>query len=869
MDRLGMYMLSEDELFQQFEYAIKLQHSQVGQSEGLIDHQILSGINVSTKDVFWSSKPLFRKLYAGVGENGAGAGAGEHKDLATLLRTAESPEIMKEILTAAFIDKIANSLSIPGGNIHTGLPLAAFGMDSLVAVDFRNWFSKGVGVDLALFDILGSKTTMLLIDNVCKMIAIDAAAKADSGLPSKEKAEKQAVAPYQAPADVVSFKVKPDHIPLSSFQTRLWFMDNMMDEDGGLTLAMTLIIKGEPQFHLINQSFHEMAQRNESLRTRYFEGEDMAQQEILAAVPTSVEYVDISSHHSPYELLQTQIKEFTARPMILENGEVYRSKLVKLSDGQYAWVFSIHHIAIDGGSRESFMEQVVSCYDNFSTGGDSSAISSPRLSYVDFTLWHENVLKSSEIQSDIAWWKQNLTGASSTGKLMPFAQSNRPEKASNLRRTIFSKVKTPQLKRMKRICSSINITPFHFILAALRAFVFRYTSEEDLTILVINGERPHPSFEDVIGFFVNVIPLRWQGVFEDTFENLLLEAKIISMESMAHSKAPFDSIVEAMDMGWNPQHFPLGQIALNYQMYAKSPKYTTVDFEVQDVTVDDVPTACEIQFEVMENPETGLDLKLDYDSFLYSDKDMDRFLENFVTFIESAVQDFRQPIEEINMCGQQEYHFLQDHCWVEQKSSHRAMDLPMWERFIEVVHEQPQAIAVKDSAGNSITYMSLKTKAEDFAKLLQSSGIRAGDRVSVLSHPSIDAIAAMLGTAILRCTYVPLDPNFAQGRIEYMIENTNPSLILFGPGLDSLVAKLKQSSTPRFLSTSTLPPDAKFTLSNAPGKPEDVFYIVYTSVSIAKDPQCQTKANSGVGKHRQAKRYHGVTRQHTSYDLRP
>ena len=94
----------------------------------------------------------------------------------------------------------------------------------------------------------------------------------------------------------------------------------------------------------------------------------------------------------------------------------------------------------------------------------------------------------------------------------------------------------------------------------------------------------------------------------------------------------------------------------------------------------------------------------------------------------------------------------------------------------------------------------------EIATLLQSSGIRAGDRVGVLSHPSTDAIAAMLSTAILRCTYVPLDPNYAQGRLEYMIKDTNPSLILHGPGVQfatNQAEKVYRTKFPLTISVST------------------------------------------------------------------
>ena len=400
---------------------------------------------------------------------------------------------------------------------------------------------------------------------------------------------------------------------------------------------------------------------------------------------------------------------------------------------------------------------------------------------------------------------------------------------------IRSKIGMATLKRMKRICSIVNVTPFHFILAALRAIIFRYTTEEDFTLLVINGERPHPDFEDIIGFFVNIIPLLWKGSFEDSFESLLPEAKALTMESMAHSQASFDAIVDALDLGHNPAYFPLGQIALKYQMYAKSPNYTSTDLEIRDVHVTDVPTACELQFEVLEDPKTGLGFTLDYDSYLYGAADMDRFLENFMTFIGSAVRDFRQPVEELQMCSPKETQFLRKVCWVGTESTADWMGRSLMSRWSDIVRQQPASTSIVTSDGHSITFSGLDKRARDIAHLLQASGAKSGDRVGVLSHPSIDVLASMLGVALLRCVYVHLDPSAAQGRLEYMIENTSAPLVLHGPELESLIGSLRASTRAKFIAMTDATPNNNATIAAAlVHNPDAVCYLVFTSGSTEK-----------------------------------
>ncbi|OAR00925.1 hypothetical protein LLEC1_00625 [Akanthomyces lecanii] len=823
--------LTETQLVFQLEQGILAQYSD-GEADGTSDHHILSGLSFSSQENFWSSKPMFRGLFESATSSAGSSGAA--KDLRSLMRDAKTQEDKVKHLTEAFIEKIAMSLSIASTDINIGLPLSSYGMDSLAAVDFRKWFSQELGVNLALFEILGSGTIRNMIERVGQDFSTQEEAKPATAEHVKGNAKAKETS-VDSTLDLLLPSKRPKNIPLSSFQTRQWFMDTVMEEDGALTCGWTLTLQGEPNFEAVNAAFHEVARRNEIFRTRYFEGDDMVEQETIASVPINVEYVDISSIPGAEERVQNQVYDLIGQPMDLEKGEVYRSRLVKIAEARYAWIFATHHITVDGASRQSFMEQIVACYDDARTGSNSES-SAPKLTYIDFTLWHDGYLKSEQVQVDLAWWKNRLADVSRASKLLPFAQrETRGEKSSHERRRMQAKIDMATLKRMKRICSSVNVTPFHFILASLRAIIFRYTAEEDLTLLVINGERPHPAFEGIIGFFVNIIPLLWKGAFDGSFESLLPEAKTLTMESMAHSQAPFDAIVDALDLGHNPAHFPLGQIALNYQMYAKSPNYTSTDFEVRDVHVTDVPTACELQFEVLEDPKTGLGFTLDYDSYLYGAADMDRFLENFMTFIGSAVRDFRQPVEELEMCGPKETQFLREVCWVEEESTTNWTGRSLMSRWSDIVRQQPDSVAINTSDGHSITFAGLDKRANEIAHLLHVSGAEPGNRVGVLSHPSIDVMASMLGVALLRCVYVPLDPSAAQGRLGYMIENTSAPLVLHGPDLEPLVESLQASTHAKFIAmTDATPNSSAATPAGLAQKSDDVCYIVFTSGSTGK-----------------------------------
>ena len=625
---------------------------------------------------------------------------------------------------------------------------------------------------------------------------------------------------------------RPKEIPMSTFQRRLWFLHNMNDDKSLLNFPVILNIKGQLDVQNLQMTMLEMTRRNESLRTAYFEGEKFAEQKPLHHINLHLEYQDYSFAKAPRANLEIYVSESRKRELEIENGEVFRASLIKLADKEYAIALIFHHIAIDRGSSKSFLSQLTSIYDDIRSGNDISSARLPSIQYPDFSIWHNLQLRSPDLAIDKEFWKEKLTGAPVASQLLPFAKSHRPPQMDR-KRAIHKAVLGLQIfNRMKRICSHLGMTPFQFLLTAFRCFLYRYTKEKDLTILVIDGNRPHPDLDDVLGFFVNMIPLRCQNDFEGGFENLLQDIKHVTLEAMTHSRVPFDTIVDSIETVKSFSHLPLGQVALNYQMHGKMPHYPARDFTIHDVTSSDIPTACELQLEAMEDPSTGLSLKLEYSTLLYSDEDMDRFLDNFITFTTSAVKDHRQPISEIPMCGPKEIRHLRDTFWATSLTKNYWSNKPVLQLILETAKAHPHAVAVQTSDQDSITYEELVRKARSIAFALRREGALPGHYIGLLCQPSIEAIAGMIGILLTRCGYVPMDLDFAASRLAFMASDSNCQFILFGRGLEVPATNIaiKAGNSPRIIgiADAALETNRLGMLKSAAA--DDPFYVIYTSV---------------------------------------
>lgn len=841
MDRLGYEAISEEELFYQIEEAISRSSCSREDVDVTDWHQLITGISSERKDLYWASKPLFRNFYANLDLLTQENKRGSAKSLSISLRSTANFEDRTNILRQAFLEKIAAVLVVPVTTVQAENSLSVYGLDSIVAVEFRKWFSKTVGVELAVFDILGAKSIEALTRQVSNMIE-GSSQSTDVSLPGAKSDEHIDIYDHYSSSKTTTGSVikeltlisRPHNIPLSTFQNRMWFLHNMLEDPSSLNFAVTCYLHGEPRADILSMALTELIRRNDILRTGYSEGENYAEQTVSNDFCVPLTSVDFSTYQDSNTALKSYTEELRSSILDIEKGKVMRISLVKMHESEYVLIFVVHHIALDNGSTKSSMDQLTQLYDSFAQGHDSETVLSPKLTYTDFTLWHNNKLEASELSVTLDWWKETFANAPAVSQLLPFAQRERSEKASRNRFVLRDTLGLAFLKRMKRVCARATVTPFQLVLAAFRAFLYRYTQEDDLTILMADGNRPSTEFDEILGFFVNTIPLRLRDSCEQAFDHFLTSVKQTTLDALAHSQVPFDAIIDGVKARSHSGHSPLGQIAINYQMYGKAPKYKTSHFEIYDVINEDIPTACDLALEITEDPATGLLLRLEYDTDLYGFSDMERFFENFTVFLKDIIMDFRQPIDEIKMCGPKEISYLKTNCWEADVTPNEWNNQSIWDRVSVVAATQPESIAIKTSDGEVITYAGLLLQTRRIAQALRVAGAKPTQLIGILSAPGVEMIATMMATISLRCGYVPLDPDFAPGRLAHMIDDSSISFLVFDDKNGALSSSLRQISSPVMvpLSSVTFERLEDFPLTVA--EPNDPLYVIYTSVRVSE-----------------------------------
>lgn len=826
MKRTGFDPVNEYEFFCLIEEAVQTGRSLTTSDDGNTESfRIVTGARVTGPQCFWYKKPLFRQLavICDEEEDSPAAKSGNKMDLIPLLRAAPDNKARSELVMSAFLETLSKITGVAVDNLIPDKALVSYGLDSLVAMEIRNWFFKTLQVNVAVFEILGSESIASLVSRVVKDIP-------ESLLQAEASSETAAIAAVKVQLQQASIgKVsRPSHIPMSSYQTRFWFMHQMAEDKSALNVSVTLHLRGQLDIGALSAAFASIRQQNEVLRTAFVMGDEFPEQVVVDKDHYEISIENLSFAANSEQVVSTRIAQLRSRVLDIESGETVAISLLKMAPDRYAFVLIVHHIVTDRGSSKAFLDQLVTTYNDVVSGKSQDAVQIDRKTqYIDFTLWHEHLLRSAEMKPHLDYWIDMFKETPPVSELLPFARP-RPQTQSFKTSSLSATLSAPLLARMKRIAARLGSTVPQFIMAALRVLHYRYTQQDDLTIHMVHGDRPHPDVHDMLGNYVNLLPIRYRLESPDiTFDSLLEQLQQRVWEAMEHAAIPFDMIVREAAVPRSSSHFPLGQLAFNYQSHGHMKNYSTRHFDIERYETVDIPTACDMSFEAIEDAQGGLKFNLEYSQALYNSDDMDQFLENFLTCLSSSIKDYRQPVNEILICGSKERTLLEK-CRRQPASGFDSqMDIAQI-----ICHQAvtcPSSVALLDSDGQGMTYTELVDAAKKIAASIQTCGAKPGDTVGLLATPSVDLLVGMIGIVFSRCAFVAMDPDFPEERLQYMATDSGCTLIVTDLEPNGQERRFSQTLI-NIRSVTSKPPVRSFQLATF--EADQPFYVTYTSVCL-------------------------------------
>ena len=666
------------------------------------------------------------------------------------------------------------------------------GGHSLLATRVISAIRSKMQVEVALKDLFVYPTIQQLSDYILSLGKL-------SSLPALDKQE------------------RPQNIPLSYSQERLWFVDKL---SGSRHYHMSWVLDADGNLdrNALEKAFNAVVDRHEVLRTNFREIAGDPYQQIREPGNWKLKFTDLSATKDGQSVSQL-INDEIGRTFDLTKDYMLRAHLVQVAAQQQSLVLVVHHIAADGWSIPILIKEVIAYYRAFCEG-DSIDLKDLPIQYADYAIWQRRYLEEENLEEKLKYWEQKLAGVEPVNIPTDFV---RPEIKSTRGGNVAIKLDSGLTAQVNEICQRTGATRFMFFLAALKVLLHKYTGQRDLTIGSPVSNRNQSEIEPLIGFFVNRLALRSNLQGSESFEDYLSGVKKVTLEAFSHREAPFEKVVERVVAERDLNRSPLFQVVLVFHNKQIEEKYDLKEVRLTSADANQSTSKFDLLFNLTEKSE-AFGLNIQYSADLFAHATIENMAAHFSHLLQEIGADPNAKISALSMLGKQEQEQIRTltaTTQIEDSAGDNILDL-----FMEQVRRNPQQDAVIYDGGKW-TYEELSQYADQLAKYLLWKGAKKGDLVALSAEDPHKMLLGIWGTIKAGCAYVPIDTSLPSARKQFILEDSNSRYLL----IDSQAA----TDFDHYSGTETIFLDGdwgeagKFPMTITTPAPEDLLYVIYTS----------------------------------------
>lgn len=618
-------------------------------------------------------------------------------------------------------------------------------------------------------------------------------------------------------------------LPLSLAQQRLWFLTQLDPDSSVYNIGVMIRMRGTLSVPALEAALQQIVHRHESLRTRFLEVDGVPQSVIDDGSAWRLRLVDAHgcSDESPDSELIRIATACTYQPFDVARDPLFRADLLVIGPQDHLLVLTLHHLVCDGWSMGALGGELAQLYPAYLSGAQPVLAPLP-VQYADFAAWQREWLESGELDRQLPYWKKQLAGAP---PVLGFPADHRRPPAEMYRGRRAKLVIPRELAAaLERLSQSQGVTLFMTLLAAFNVLLARYSGQDDIVIGSSSANRSRSELNPLIGFFINNLVLRTDLSGNPSFAELLRRVRQVTLQSYEHQDVPFDVLVRALQPERSLDHSPLFQVMFILQSFPMD-DLALPGLKVTPVESDVLTARFDLTVEVF--PRFGeLWAYFDYNCDLYEAETIARIQQHYLAILQAVVQDVNSAIGAIPLLSDSERHRL----LVESNQTEAPIpsEICFPHRFRQHVDKTPNHVAIV--AGNqSFTYAELDRRATSIALRLRALGAGPGKLVALCFSRSADLVAAMLGIAMSGAAYIPLDPAYPRARVEHILEDAHPLVLLTGGDLLPSMQPIAQAADVPLVLIDDIP--AAPESGNPPLHSEtqqDLAYVIFTSGSTGR-----------------------------------
>ncbi|MER3121475.1 amino acid adenylation domain-containing protein [Bacillus altitudinis] len=600
---------------------------------------------------------------------------------------------------------------------------------------------------------------------------------------------------------------------LSPMQEGMLFHTLHHQEKGFYVEQMDMNVKGTLRHDLLEKSMNIIVERYDIFRTVFLhEKVKRPVQVVLKNRPFQLDVVDIQdlSESEQLERIDRFKQKDQLRGFDLSKDLLMRASVFQTGPSSYRWIWSYHHILLDGWCFGLVVQELFAIYHALLH--DIPYRLEPVKPYKEYIQW----LEKQDKQASLEYWTQSLAGFEGQSTFKEQRKQTNEHELGEIEWAM-SKEETAALSEL---ALQQNATLSSALQSAWSILLSRYQRSNDVLFGTVVSGRPADlaGVDRMVGLFINVIPRRIQLTDQMTFRSLLSETQQQSLAAEPHQYIPIYDIQAKAGQQQLIDHIVVFE---NVPAAKKDEQESLLGFTVEDMNVYEKSN---YDLNLLASPGERLQLKLAFNQRAFDPAFVQKLKDQLTLLIKGAIKHPDQSVHTLTLVTKQEKQRMLEE-WNAPELEHDQLYLTKW--FEHNVRKQPNAVAL--SAGDhTMTYAELNEQANRLARHLQKNGVGHQTVTAILAERTPELIVSLLAVLKAGATYVPIDPDYPESRIQYMLKDSGATHLLTHSSFISQTRSLAFDGTYLFaddqeillMSSENLPLEAGL---------NDTAYIMYTS----------------------------------------
>jgi amino acid adenylation domain-containing protein len=564
----------------------------------------------------------------------------------------------------------------------------------------------------------------------------------------------------------------PKQVPMSFAQQRLWFLDQLTGGSALYNMACPQRFPFALDVEVLRRCLLEIMRRHESLRTRFGMSGGTPVQIIASHLDLELPVEDLRNHPADrrdYEALRLTTEE-SQTSFDLRTGPLLRTKLLRLADGDYIFLLTIHHIVSDGWSMGVFFGELGVLYQSF-MAGQPSPLPELTVQYSDFAVWQRNWLQGDVRESQLSYWKKQLAGMA---PLELPADRVRPALPSFRGAAHPIYLGAELVEQLRALGHKQDATLFIVLLAAFQLLMHRYTGQDSIVIGSPVANRNRAETEGLIGFFVNSLVMHTRLEGDPSFPGLLERVRETALGAYANQDLPFEMLVEELHPERDLSRNPLFQVIFQLMDTSTTGDTSGGAYAPQAPALQMATSKFDLNLTLFAT-SAGVTGVLEYTSDLFDAGRIARMAGHYCKLLDEIVRDPSRPISKIPLLT----------------AAERRQILTEWntttalfprrhgvrESFEWHAAKQPEARAVCFGE-REVTYGELEAGANRLAAHLREQEVTDGATVAICLPRSPEFILTALAAWKAGAAYLPMDPEQPGSRLSLMLAESEAAVLV-------------------------------------------------------------------------------------------